>query len=150
LVFINNYNDQMKIYFAGSIRGGRDDKELYLEIIRLLQQYGEVLTEHIGNNVLSAQGEAQHSDEFIFARDINFLEECDMVVAEVTTPSLGVGYEIGRIESRKPILCLFREQQDKKLSAMLAGNESLEIKKYRNPTDIEEILKNFMNQQKTK
>ena len=33
----------MKIHFAGSIRGGRDDKELYLEIINLLRKYGKVL-----------------------------------------------------------------------------------------------------------
>ena len=46
----------MKIYFAGSIRGGRDDKELYLEIINLLGKYGKVLTEHIGDKTLSAMG----------------------------------------------------------------------------------------------
>ena len=46
----------MKIYFAGSIRGGRDDKELYLEIINLLGKYGKVLTEHIGDKNLSTIG----------------------------------------------------------------------------------------------
>ena len=47
----------MKIYFAGSIRGGRDDKELYSQIIKLLSDYGTVLTEHIGSNGLSVMGE---------------------------------------------------------------------------------------------
>jgi 2'-deoxynucleoside 5'-phosphate N-hydrolase len=47
----------MKIYFAGSIRGGRDDKELYLDIIKWLGKYGTVLTEHIGDATLSALGE---------------------------------------------------------------------------------------------
>ena len=38
----------MKIYFAGSIRGGRDDAEIYSQIIEFLQGYGQVLTEHVG------------------------------------------------------------------------------------------------------
>lgn len=37
------------IYFCGSIRGGRDDAALYKRIIDQLKQYGEVLTEHIGD-----------------------------------------------------------------------------------------------------
>ncbi|MEM7514802.1 MAG: nucleoside 2-deoxyribosyltransferase, partial [Bacteroidota bacterium] len=47
----------MNIYFAGSIRGGRDDKELYLEIIQLLTEYGTVLTEHVADPSLTSWGE---------------------------------------------------------------------------------------------
>ena len=45
-----SYNFQMslKIYFAGSIRGGRDDAELYAQMIKTLQSYGTVLTEMVG------------------------------------------------------------------------------------------------------
>ena len=39
----------MKIYFAGAIRGGRSDQNLYFEIINYLKKYGEVLTEHVGD-----------------------------------------------------------------------------------------------------
>lgn len=60
----------MKIYFAGSIRGGRDDKELYLEIINLLGKYGKVLTEHIGDKTLSALGEDGPTDKYIYDRDM--------------------------------------------------------------------------------
>ncbi len=76
----------MKIYFAGSIRGGRDDKDLYLEIIKLLGNYGKVLTEHIGDAKLSELGENLESTH-IYNRDMNWLREADVVVAEVTTPS---------------------------------------------------------------
>jgi hypothetical protein len=41
----------MKIYFAGSIRGGREDAALYLEIIEYLKTFGEVLTEHISVSI---------------------------------------------------------------------------------------------------
>lgn len=86
---------KMKLYFAGSIRGGRDDHALYLEIIERLREYGEVLTEHVGLADLSAEGEGGE-DCAIHDRDLQWLKDADCLVAEVTTPSLGVGYEIGK------------------------------------------------------
>lgn len=53
----------MKIYFAGSIRGGRDDAALYAQIIKHISRYGTVLTEHIGNGELKATGEELTSEE---------------------------------------------------------------------------------------
>ena len=84
----------MKIYFAGSITGGRDDQSLYLEIIKLLADYGEVLTEHIGDAIVTAGGESVEAS-IIFDRDVAWLEQSDIVIAEVTTVSMGVGYELG-------------------------------------------------------
>ena len=49
---------ELSIYFAGAIRGGRDDQALYLAIIELLGNYGRVLTEHIGDAQLDAHGES--------------------------------------------------------------------------------------------
>ena len=89
----------MKIYFAGSIRAGRDDQDFYYSIINELGKYGQVLTEHIGNKSLSDQGEQGITDTYIFERDMNWVKEADLLVGEVTTPSLGVGYEIGQAES---------------------------------------------------
>ncbi len=133
----------MKIYFAGSIRGGRDDKRNYLTIISLLKKYGEVLTEHIGGQKLSAMGEDGLSDEYIYNRDMKWLNDSDVIVAEVTTPSLGVGYEIGKMEDKKPVLCLFREPNKIILSAMMGGNKIIKIEKYKNLSDIEKILEKF-------
>ena len=94
----------MKIYFAGSIRGGRGNAEIYAQIIDFLQGFGEVLTEHVGQGNLDAMGESTLSDNEIHDRDLKWLAESDIMVAEVTNPSLGVGYEIGRaIEAGKLI-----------------------------------------------
>lgn len=133
----------MKIYFAGSIRGGREDKELYLEIINLLGKYGKVLTEHIGDKTLSAMGEDGPTDEYIYDRDMTWLNEADVVVAEVTTPSLGVGYEIGKMEGRKPILCIYLAQDGKRISAMIGGNKNVRIEKYQAIKDLEPIFAQF-------
>ena len=46
----------LKIYFAGSIRGGRSDVALYHRIVKLLQKYGTVLTEHVGDSGIDEKG----------------------------------------------------------------------------------------------
>ena len=122
----------MKIYFAGSIRGGRDDKELYLQLIQHLAKYGQVLTEHVGDQDLSDFGEKGLSDDWIYNRDMSWVQESDVLVAEVSTPSLGVGYEISKAEDmKKKILCLYKKnQQNKELSAMISGNSNINIAKY--------------------
>lgn len=134
----------MKIYFAGSIRGGRDDRALYLEIITALKHYGTVLTEHIGDDTLSHLGEVKKDVHFIYDRDVAWLQSADVIVAEVTTPSLGVGYEIALAESlKKPVLCLFRMQEDRLLSAMIAGNKNITVQEYTTVQDVETIFSEF-------
>lgn len=132
----------MKIYFAGSIRGGRDDKDLYCSVIAELQKYGTVLTEHIGDKDLTGMGETKRTDMEIFDRDMDGVREADLIVAEVSTPSLGVGYELGQAEAvGKPVLCLYREAEGKRLSAMVAGNKHFTISTYKSLDDIVSILK---------
>lgn len=112
----------MKIYFAGSIRAGRDDVAAYQALIAHLTRYGEVLTEHVGDYSLSLHGQSHLSDSFIHDRDLEWLRSADVVVAEVTTPSLGVGYEIATaVHEKTPVLALHRGERSR-LSAMIAGS----------------------------
>jgi nucleoside 2-deoxyribosyltransferase len=133
----------MKIYFAGSIRGGRDDMQLYLQIIELLKKFGPVLTEHIGDQTLSILGEDGPTEEYIYDRDMAWLNEADAIVAEITIPSLGVGYELGKGEGKKPILCLFRKQDGRSISAMISGNKNMRMQEYKDISDLENIFKKF-------
>lgn len=136
----------MKIYFAGSIRGGREDAALYLEIIEYLKTFGEVLTEHVGDPNLTNKGDDGPSDRFIHDRDIEWLQSADVLIAEVTTVSMGVGYEIGRaIESGKKVLCLFRPASGQNLSAMIAGCPDLKLAYYKNPDEANIAIRNFLN-----
>jgi nucleoside 2-deoxyribosyltransferase len=140
----------MKIYFAGSIRGGRDDAELYFQLIEYLKNFGEVLTEHIGDPGLSHIGDDGPTDGFIHDRDMEWLMSCDVVVAEVTTVSLGVGYEIGRaVEMGKKVLCLFRPDTGKNLSAMIAGSSELTLVIYRTLDQAKEAISQSLREQKT-
>ena len=129
-----------EIYFAASIRGGREDTAIYLSLIEHLGKYGPVLTEHIGDKWLSVRGEDGLSDTFIHDRDMAWLRRAKKIVAEVTQASLGVGYEIGRTvernlwvprRERQSILCLYRPEVDRRLSAMIAGARSLLVREYR-------------------
>nr|XP_002120773.1 2'-deoxynucleoside 5'-phosphate N-hydrolase 1-like [Ciona intestinalis] len=131
------------IYFCGSIRGGRDDAEIYRQLISHLQTYGKVLTEHIGSTEVNEKGiikeDVGRTDKEIHDRDIEWLEYAKVVVAEVTQPSLGVGYELGRaVAMGKQILCLFRPSPDKRLSAMIEGaknGDNFRVVHYNNVED---------------
>ena len=133
----------MKIYFAGAIRGGREDVALYLEMVELLRPYGAVLTEHIADEQLTSLGESE-DDRAIHDRDLAWLKEADCLVAEVTTPSLGVGFEIGKAnEWGLRVLCLFRPSSGRALSALIAGSNRATVREYQSTAEVAEIFKDF-------
>ena len=133
----------MKIYFAGSIRAGRQDHHIYVELITFLKKYGQILTEHLGDPNLSNKCE-DLSEEFIHDRDMNWVFESNILIAEVTTPSLGVGYEIGRaIEHNIPVICLYKKS-DKKLSGMLVGSKQVQVIEYNNLEQAKQKLLIFL------
>ena len=124
--------DSLKIYFAGAIRGGREQASGYRDIIRYLKEIGQVFTEHVGDDERLHREELELSDQEIYQRDMKWLEEADCLIAEVSNPSLGVGYEIARsISMRKPVLCLFNEYAERKLSAMIAGSHEVNLVRYK-------------------
>jgi hypothetical protein len=134
----------MKIYFAGAIRGGRQDAALYYEIVRQLQKHGEVLTEHVGDTELGVLGQ-DIGDTNIHDRDLDWLKNSDYLVAEVTTPSLGVGYEIGKAtEWGKPVLCLYRPENGRSLSAMISGCDTVTVREYQSAPELKEIFAEFL------
>ena len=131
----------MKIYFGGSISGGRADQAIYGQIIELLKQHGTVLTEHFGDASLTAAGETL-ADRDIHDRDLNWLQDADVLVAEVTTPSLGVGYEIGRaVEWGKRIICLYRPSPGRRLSGMIRGCGGIVVHEYRDVSELAAVFK---------
>ena len=136
----------IQIYFAGAIRGGRDDVVLYQRLIGHLKTHGNVSTEHVGDVNIELREELE-TDCDIHARDMKWLFAADVIIAEVTQPSLGVGYEIGRaFEHNKHILCLYRPQQGIKLSAMIAGNPQLVVKEYHSFSEAKAIIDAYLQE----
>lgn len=119
-----------QIYFAGSIRGGRADAALYARLIAHMQQRNAVLTEHIGDPNVTTTIEAGMTDADIYAQDTAWLRQSDIVIAECSTPSLGVGYEMAYAEALgKPVHIFFRRDRGT-LSAMLTGDPYFTIHEY--------------------
>ncbi len=133
-----------KIYFAGSIRGGREDAELYGRLIDYMKKQNTVLTEHIGTPELNVLERGRDGDAAIYNRDIEFLEESDIVVAECTTPSLGVGYELAFAEKLCKPCYVFYDKTRVQLSAMISGDPYYAIFPYESESEIYPILERII------
>lgn len=129
-----------KVYFAGSIRGGRVDAALYHRIIEYIQLTDTVLTEHVGSSTLNLIEQGRSRDALIYERDTAWLRECDVVIAECTCPSLGVGYELAYAEHQGKPIHIFYNKTKTQLSAMLTGNPYFDIHPYETEEELFEIL----------
>lgn len=132
----------MNIYFSGSIYGGRQKLEAYKKLVKELTKFGNVLDEEVADdNVLIR--EESILDKDVFESLVDRLKRADLVFAEVTVPSLGVGYEIGYADkTNKRIICVYDKTVTPKLTTMLRGNNRLKIIPY---TNINEIINNLEN-----
>jgi nucleoside 2-deoxyribosyltransferase len=128
----------MRIYFAGSIRGGRQYADVYAEVVKNMQLAGHtVLSEHVGNPELKET----LSNRKIFMRDIEWLSQADVVIADVSLPSLGVGFELAyaAYELGIPVFCF--AQASANVSAMITGNSLLNLSRYEITFDyVESVL----------
>lgn len=135
----------MNIYFSCSITGGRDDQHIYQQMVdRMLVLGHEVPTAHLSKiEVLEEEQVVSALD--VYQRDVNWVNQCDVLVAEVSTPSHGVGYEIAlALAQGKPVLCCYRA--DRKVSKMLLGNTStnLTLAPYNDAPEVLQALENYL------
>ena len=135
----------MKIYFAGSIRGGEPDREWFQQLITYIKQYAQVMTEHSFD--FSYDEEIKKDDVWIYTTDMGWLRESDALIAEVTAPSLGVGHEIAKAEEWGiPILLLYRDSPNRAPSAMLNGNKTLPMITYNEKKEALEAINTFIKE----
>lgn len=134
-----------EIFLSGSIRGGRQLLETYRFMYDVLEEAGaEVLSWHVADPELEEK-ESKMTEQEIYDRDMGLLERSDALIAEVTVPSTGVGYEICRALVRKiPVLCL--HMPDAAVSAMVLGNPDplIEVRTYSNKAALKEIIIEFI------
>ena len=134
-----------KIFFAGSIRGGRQLIPTYRYIIHFLKSRDyTVISEHVAAEGLE-KVEAEMTEQEIYEKDAHWVEESDCVIADITVPSIGVGYEICHAaKHKKPVLCVYQEGAN--ASAMVLGNSTgyVTAKSYSDKKHLEEILLEFL------
>ena len=135
----------MNVYFACSITGGREFESVYQTITKaLVEDSHEVPTAHLAETGVAAR-EAILDPSEVYSRDMNWIRLSEAVIAEVSVPSHGVGYEIGfALGLGKPVLALF--QEGRKLSKMISGNPdpNLSVKAYKNPVHAADLIRNFL------
>lgn len=101
----------MKIYFAGSIKWSKVWVEIFPDIIRALEKYGKVLTEHIWKVHQDQEANIATTPSGVFIQDKKMLDQADVIVADITAASLWVGREISYCENiRKiPVYCIYNK-----------------------------------------
>ncbi len=135
----------MNVYFACSITGGRDFESIYQELTAALLADGhQIPTAHLaGSNVKVL--EAAVSPRQVYERDVTWIRAAQALVAEVSVPSHGVGYEIGfALGCGKPVLCLYQVQR--KISKMISGNPhpKLLVRSYKDSSEAIRIARTFL------
>jgi nucleoside 2-deoxyribosyltransferase len=133
----------MKIYFACSITGGRKDEKNYSRIVDGLIKDGHLVPTAGLASQDAIQLEKIVDPIDVYERDVIWIEESDLLIAEVSTPSHGVGYEIGyALHRSKPVICLY--QKGKTVSKMILGNRNpiLTTYAYRKIEDALDFIRN--------
>jgi nucleoside 2-deoxyribosyltransferase len=135
----------MNVYFACSITGGREYEAVYQAIARaLLADRHQVPTAHLAeSNVIDVETSVAPQD--VYARDVEWIRTCDALIAEVSVPSHGVGYEIGfALSLGKPVLCLY--QEGRRVSKMITGNPDpqLKVTSYTDTAQAVDLIRQFL------
>ncbi|MCL5429119.1 MAG: nucleoside 2-deoxyribosyltransferase [Chloroflexi bacterium] len=111
----------MKIYFACAIVGGRQDEAVYQQLVDALLADGHEIPTAINAGPAWQAMEGSPEPDEVYRRDTSWIDESQVLIAEVSTPSHGVGYEISyALERDKPVLCIYR--RGVRVSKMLTGN----------------------------
>jgi 2'-deoxynucleoside 5'-phosphate N-hydrolase len=114
----------MKIYFGFTVAGDRSSIATAKAIVELLEAMGhEVLTRHL------VQDDAWETDRLItpqqvYERDMKWLQECDLFMAEVSGSSFGLGFETGYLlgTTGKQAVLFYRREVESKISLLIIGN----------------------------
>jgi 2'-deoxynucleoside 5'-phosphate N-hydrolase len=114
----------MKIYFGFTVAGDRSAIETARRVVRFLEECGhEVLTRHlVEDNAWEA--DRQISPQDVYRRDMAWLEQCDLFIAEVSGSSFGLGFETGYLlgATNKRVILLYRRDLQQKVSLLITGN----------------------------
>jgi nucleoside 2-deoxyribosyltransferase len=114
----------MKVYFGFTVAGDRSSVTTARRMVELLEEMGhEVLTRHLVSDQ-AAQMDRAITPRAVFERDMNWLRQCDIFIAEVSGSSFGLGFETGYLlgsSSRKAIL-FYRRDAEPRISLLITGN----------------------------
>jgi nucleoside 2-deoxyribosyltransferase len=138
----------MKIYFGFTVAGDRSSVTIARRLVELLETMGhEVLTRHLVSDT-AAQMDRSITPQAVFERDMNWLRQCDIFIAEVSGSSFGLGYEAGYLlgSSEKKAVLFYRRDSEPRISLLITGNThpNCRLAPYSEPEEIEAQLRSTM------
>ena len=140
----------MIIYCAGPIKGDTTYQNSYQEIINFIDTLGHTALAELNGKFNST---IPLTDNQIFKRDIKWIDGSDLMVAEISGPSLGVGFEIAYalFEKKIPVLAL-ASKEVVKLSAMITGcdSELLTLERYGEVEEMHSKIFNYLKQENSR
>jgi nucleoside 2-deoxyribosyltransferase len=140
----------MNVYFSCSITGGRQDQAVYAAIVDHLLAAGHIVpTAALAHPSVMSEEQVIHPVT-VYERDVAWVQGCDALIAEVSTPSHGVGYEIAlALMLGKPVLCCY--QHGKLVSKMLTGNTlpNIQVSAYTHVEEVLTLVTNFLSKCQT-
>src|SRR5262249_26319983 len=116
----------MRIYLACTVRGDRGGLHAGRAICKRLQHYGhEGLTTHLLEDEVEV-AESALSENEVFRRDLDWLSKCDVLVAEASGSSYGVGFEVGYVlgrarETGQRVVLLYEAARNRSISRLIVG-----------------------------
>jgi 2'-deoxynucleoside 5'-phosphate N-hydrolase len=113
----------MKIYFGFTVAGDRTSVAVASRIVQMLEEMGhEVLTSHLVRDD-AWEADRRITAQEVFRRDMGWLEECDLFMAEVSGSSFGLGFETGYLlgATTKRVVLFYRRDLERKLSLLITG-----------------------------
>jgi nucleoside 2-deoxyribosyltransferase len=114
----------MKVYFGFTVAGDRSSVETARRMVHLLEENGhEVLTRHLVADNAGSADRALGPRE-VYERDMRWLDQSDIFIAEVSGSSFGLGFEAGYTlgATAKPVILFYRREVEARISLMITGN----------------------------
>ena len=138
------YPTCMKIYFGFTVAGDRSALETAKRLVQLLEGLGhEVLTRHLVNDD-AWERDRLISPHDVYRRDMAWLQQCEVLIAEVSGSSFGLGFETGYLlgATAKKVILFYRRDLEKKISLLITGNThpNCTLAPYSNVTDVESFI----------
>ena len=142
----------MRVYFGFTVAGSRSSVEAAKRIVDLLQSIGhEVLTGHLLRED-AWEGDRHLPPQEVFARDMRWLAQCDIFIAEVSGSSFGLGFETGYLLGATPkkTILFYERAVERMISLLIVGNthSNCILAPYSRLDELEELVRTCVSQQK--
>jgi len=116
----------MRIYLGCTVRGDRSTLDMVRHIARRLERAGHViLTTHLLHDDVEGAERSRTSAE-VYARDLAWVESCDVMIAEASGSTYGVGFEVGYVlgraaQSGQRAYVFYRADREGVVSRLISG-----------------------------